>query len=146
MAYESVVRISVMVRSVAGLALALPNRFCRFDNAETERRGVITHVPGALGACAQGILAMKADSKNVPNGYSQSSMIIPNGAIAEVELGEAVTNLNVPLRIGGNGGEIDGAAYLANAAGDIIVGWPIQVGAVGEVIPFQFIPYGGVVA
>ena len=146
MTYEAVSRVSVAVNIIASVAQALPNRFCRFDAAATESRAVITHVPGANGAAARGILAMKADAKNRVNGYVASSMIIPNGAIAEVELGEAVTDLAVPLRIGGNGAEIDGAAYLANAAGDIIVAYPLALGAVGQVIPIQFVGYGGVIA
>lgn len=142
-AYENVRNVSVQVAVVASVAAALPYRFATWKNAGVDRE-VVTHVPGANGAVARGILAMKADAANVKDGFATSSIALPDGGICLVELGEAVTDITVPLRIGGDSTEVDGAAYLANAAGDVIVGYPLQTGAVGTIIEFQFLN-GGVV-
>lgn len=146
-AYEKANNLSVLVKVVAGVAAALPYRFCQIDTADTANLlSVKTHVPGANGAVAQGILAMKADPKAAPTGtaYAASSMVVP-GCQALVELGEAVTDLSVPLRVGGNSTEVDGAAYLANATGDVIVAYPLKLGVVGEIVPVLFIGYGGLI-
>lgn len=135
--------LSVLVKVTNSVAEALRYRFAQFDSAATEPRGVKTHVPGATGAVAQGILAQSADTKIV-NGYVTSSIIKPDGSVALVELGEAVAAINAPLRVGGNGAEVDGAAYLANATGDVIVGYALALGNVGDIIPIQFLGYAGV--
>lgn len=142
-AYENVRNVSVQVAVASSVAAALPYRFAKWVNGGVDRQ-VATHVPGANGAVACGILAMKADAAGVKDGYATSSIALPDGGICLVELGEAVTDITVPLRIGGNSTEVDGAAYLANAAGDYIVGYPLQTGAVGNIIEFQFFN-GGVV-
>ncbi len=142
--YENTSSITVMVAVVGGVAAALPYRFCKFDPAGAEPFCVITHVPPALGEAADGILAMKAD-KNVGTGLTASSMILPNGSQALIELGENCAQ-GALLRVGGNGAEVDGAAYLANAAGDVIVAKALKAGVVGEVIPIQFYGYRGLFA
>lgn len=149
--YENVRNISCRVRITSGVASAIMYRFCTWTQPALEPYEVKTHVPGANGAAARGILAMKPDPNGVrafatTTGYVNSSIALPDGGQCLVELGEAVTDLDVPLRIGGNSTEVDGAAYLANATGDVIVGYPLKTGGVGEIIPIQFIGYGGVVA
>jgi hypothetical protein len=136
-AYENVRNVSVQVAVASSVAAALPYRFATWKNAGADRE-VITHVPGANGAVARGILSMKADAAGVVDGFATSSMALPDGGICLVELAEAVTDITVPLRIGGNSSEVDGAAYLANATGDFIVGYPLQTGGVGAIIEFQF--------
>lgn len=139
-AYENVRNVSVQVAVVNRVPAALMYRFAKWKNGGVDRE-VVTHVPGAAGAVAHGILAMRADPA-VVDGFATSSIALPDGGIALVELGEAVTDITVPLRIGGNSSEVDGAAYLANAQGDYIVGYPLQTGAVGDIIEFQFLNGG----
>lgn len=140
--YENTRNISVQTAVTNSVAAALPFRFATWVNGGQPRE-VATHVPGATGAAARGIIAMKPDAKGVVNGFAQTTMVLPDGGVALVELGEQVTDLTVPLRIGGNSSEVDGAAYLANATGDVIVGYPLALGAVGDVIPFQFVGFAG---
>lgn len=135
--HERVVPISVQVEVVDGVAKALVDRFVTWETSSPAEREVITHVPGAAGAPAVGILAMKPDTRNVTNGYVTSSMVAPDGCIATVLLGENATQ-GAKLRIGGNSSEVDGAAYLANAQGDYIVGYAIEGGSAGEVISIHF--------
>lgn len=142
-ASELTANLSVLVKVTNSVPDALRYRFAQFDSAATEPRGVKTHVPGANGAAAQGILAMSADTKIV-NGYVASSIIKPDGSIALVELGEAVAAIGAKLRVGGNGAEVDGAAYLADAVGDVIVAYALALGSVGDIIPVQFVGYAGV--
>lgn len=140
---EGVETISVQVATSGGVASALLNRFVIWQPTAPVEREVITHVPGAFGAAAIGILAQKPDTRNVPTGYVQCAMVVPNEGIAIVELGEAVTTVGQKLRVGGNAAEIDGAAYLADATGDFIVAYALETGAVGEVIQIQFVGFAG---
>lgn len=140
--YENVRTVSVQTAVTSSVAAALPFRFATWKNGGQPRE-VETHVPGATGAAARGVIAMKADARNVVNGFAQTSMALPDGGICLIELGEAVIDITVPLRVGGNSTEVDGAAYLANATGDVIVGYPLALGAVGDVIPFQFVGFAG---
>lgn len=139
--FESIKPQSCRVQVTNGVAAALPNRFCRRDPAADDDDVMITHVPGAAGAPAQGVLAMKATSlatKATDTFLATSSYVRPDGCEATIELGEAVTQRGAPLRIGGNSTEVDGAAYLADASGDYIVGYAAELGVVGQVIRFQF--------
>ncbi len=140
--YENVRTISATAAVVAGVAGALPFRFVTWVNGG-ERWQVATQVPAATGAAARGICAMEVDTKNIVDGIGVTSVALPDGGQCLVELGEAVTDLTVPLRVGGNGAEVDGAAYLANATGDVIVAYPLQTGVVGDIIEIQFVGYAG---
>lgn len=139
--YNAVTMIPVVVNVSSGTAAALINRFVTWDTSNEGR--VITHVPGANGAAAVGILmeAVETDS----DGEHESSMAIPNGAIVDVLLGENCT-LGADLRVGGNSSETDGAAYLANATNDVIVAKALQAGSAGEIIRVQFLGYAGLAA
>lgn len=141
---ENVRLLTVLVNVTAGVAGAVANRFCLIDSAGTEPSVVKTHVPGANGAAAQGILAMKPDAAGRVNGLVACSMAIPGGKVP-LELGQAVAQGD-PIRIGGNSTEVDGAGYKADATGDVIVAYATKAGAVGEVIPVLFTGYSGVVA
>jgi len=141
--YENVRNLSVTCKVTSNVAAMQIYRFAKRVTSNNEFCEFATHVPGALGAAAEGICSMKPDAKNVKNGYVASSIALPGGQ-ALVELGEAVTDLSVPLRIGGNSTEVDGAAYLANATGDVIVAYPLKTGVVGEIIPILFVGYAGV--
>lgn len=143
--HESIKPQSCRVQVTNGVAAALPNRFCRRDTAAAADDVMITHVPGAAGAPAQGVLAMRATSINTRTDetyLATTSYVRPDGCEATIELGEAVTQRGAPLRIGGNSTEVDGAAYLADAAGDYIVGYAAELGVVGQVIRFEFLNAG----
>lgn len=143
--FESIKPQSCRVQVTNGVAAALPNRFCRAVVNGAVDDLMETHVPGAAGAPAQGILAMSATSINTratDTFLATTSYVRPDGCEATVELGEAVTQRGQALRIGGNSTEVDGAAYLADASGDYIVGYAKEVGVVGQVIRFEFINAG----
>jgi hypothetical protein len=148
--YELARTLNCSIKVVNGVPSALMYRFATWVNAG-EPFEIATHVPGANGAAARGIVAQKADPNGLrafatTTGYVNSQIAIPEGGQCLIELGEAVTDITVPLRVGGNSTEVDGAAYLANATGDVIVAYPLSLGSVGQIIPIQFIGYGGVVA
>jgi hypothetical protein len=144
--FESIKPQSCRVLLTNGVAAALPNRFCKMDPAGTVDDAMITHVPAvAAGEPAQGILAMRATDLNTlatDSGYRTTSYVRPDGAEATVELGEAVTARGAALRIGGFGGETPGRAYLADASGDVIVGYAREAGVVGQIIRFEFVNAG----
>jgi hypothetical protein len=139
---EATRSVNVTVQVASSVAGALQNRFCIWEGTSPNDREVITHVPGALGAASVGILAENVDTDN-GDGFRESSMIIPDGGIAKVELGEAVVTVGSALRVGGNAGEVDGAAYLANATGDVIVGYALETGSAGEICSIQYVGFAG---
>lgn len=133
-------KVPVKVNVSSGTPAALVKKFCVWD---TNADRVITHVPGAHGAAAVGILYESVETST--DGEHESAMILP-GCITKITLGEAVTTVGAALRIGGNSSETDGAAYLANATNDVIVGYALSTGAVGDVISFHFTGYSGLAA
>jgi hypothetical protein len=141
---ESTKNINVTVEVTSGVPGALLYRFATWQGTTPGPKEVITHVPGANGAVARGILA-EAPRADVGDGFYNSSIVVPDGSVAEVELGEAVTVVGSPLRVGGNSSEVDGAAYLADAQGDFIVGYALETGGVGAIIKFQFLGFAGLV-
>lgn len=141
-AYENVRNITVNVAVVAGVAAAQMYRFCEIDAAASEPYAVKTQVAAALGALPDGIMAMNPDV-NIKDGFVSAPMALADGGQCLVELGEICAKGDW-LRVGGNGGEVDGAAYLANAAGDIRVAKALKAGVVGEIIPIVFYGFRGV--
>ncbi len=141
--HENVHLGSCQVRTVAGVAQALVDRFCTRVAASVNGVAdeMITFVPGANGGVPDGIIGMKPDAVNVPNGVVTTSYVLMDGCEAVIELGEVVTD-GALLRVGGNGAEVDGAAYLADAAGDVQIGKALEAGAVGQKIRFKFQYYG----
>jgi|SRR3990172_808318 len=138
--FESVKIQSCRVKVTNGVAAAVVNRFCTPQTSSPGEDEVITHVPGAAGAPAFGILAEVPNVNAIVNpgtGFVTCGYVRPDGAKALVELAEICTQ-GAKLRIGGNFSETDGAAYLANATGDYIVGTALEDGAVGQVISFSF--------
>lgn len=142
MSYEYVRNITVNVAVVASVAAAQMYRFVGWETSTPDPYEVKTYVPGANGGVPAGICAMKPDT-NIKDGYVSIPMALADGAQCEIELGQAVTQ-GAKLRCGGNSSEVDGTAYLADAAGDVIIGTALKAGGVGEIIPFQF-QYEGVV-
>lgn len=138
--YNSIRALPVKVNVSSGVAAALVDRFCVWD---TTAERVITHVPGANGAFAQGVLQESVDVQS--DGEKQSSMAMP-GCIVKILLGETVSAIGAALRVGGNSSETDGAAYLANATNDVIVGYALETGAAGELISMYFVGYAGLAA
>jgi len=142
MSFENLRSINVQVQLASNVAGALPNRFVAYETSSAEDREVITLVPGANGAVAAGILAQAIDT-TAADGFYASSMVQPGG-VAQVLLGENVT-AGAPLRAGGNLTEVDGAAYLANAVGDVIIAYALEDGSAGEIVEIDFVGYHGVV-
>lgn len=137
---EMVSAITVAVNVSSSTAAALVNRFCIWDSSNAGR--VITHVPGANGAAARGVLQEAVDTQS--DGVKSSSMAVPTGTVVKILLGEAVSSPGAALRVGGNSSETDGAAYLADASNDVIVGYALDTGAAGDIIRMQFMGYVGV--
>lgn len=143
-AYENVRCLSAVTAIAANVAAAKLYRFVEFDGSAAEEFAVITHVPGANGAPSDGICAMKPDTQ-IGDGFVATLIAVPDGGQAVIELGEDCSNGD-DLRVGGNSTEEDGAAYLANATGDIIVAKALSDGVAGQVIPIQYYGYRGAVA
>lgn len=140
-AYENVRNLSAVTLVTAGVAAAAMYRFIEWDDAATEEFGVKTHVPGANGAASDGIGAMKPDTK-IGDGYVAMLIAVPDGGQCVIELGEDAS-AGDDLRVGGDGAEVDGAAYLADAAGDVIVAKALTDGVAGQIIPIQYFGYRG---
>ena len=138
--FEAIKIQSCRVKVVDRVAAAVVNRFVTWDTSSPGEDEMITHVPGANGAPAVGILAEVPNAAAGPASgtiYVTCGYVRPDGSKALIELREVCTQ-GAKLRIGGNSSEVDGAAYLADATGDYIVGTALEAGAVGQVISFQF--------
>ncbi len=143
--YENARSISAQALITNGVASCNIYRFVSWVNGGGAFQ-VANQVPSATGAAARGICSMAPDNKNVTNGLVATSVAVPDGGQNLIELGEAVTDITVPLRVGGNSDEVDGAAYLANASNDVIVAYPLALGAIGDIIPIEFVGYAGLIA
>lgn len=134
-AYENVREVSVVVGVAAGVAAVNKYRFAKWLDGGVDQEVTVAAAPGDIVA---GVISQKVATKLNDGNYKAPavSMAVADGGIALVELGEAVVDLDVPLRPGP-----DGKAYLADAAGDRKVGQPLELGAVGQIIRFQF--FGG---
>jgi hypothetical protein len=143
-AHENVTLQSCKVRVVNGVAAAIVDRFCVRDQTLGREDEMITHVPAAAGAPAQGVIGMAPDTRPfaTSTGTVVTNYVRPDGCEAVVELAEAVPAPGTKLRVGGAGAEVKGAAYLADASGDYVVGISSEAGAVGQKIRFQFINLG----
>lgn len=130
------------VRVVNSVAQAIVDRFCVRTNANGVPDEMITFVPpAATGGIPDGIIAMKPDAVNIVNGVAVTSYVVSDGCEATIELREACAD-GALLRCGGFGGEVAGAAYLADAAGDVQIGKALEAGAVGQIIRFIYKNYG----
>lgn len=144
--FENVTLQSCRVKVVSGVAAAIVDRFCVRQTSTPGAEEMITYVAPAAGGVPDGIIAMKPDATAFPDttGFVVTSYVRPDNCEAIIELGEIVTQ-GALLRCGGNSTEVDGAAYLADASGDVIIGKAAEGGAVGQKIRFNF-GYRGVVA
>jgi hypothetical protein len=136
-AYESVREVSVIVGvDNAGVAAVTKHRFAKWLQG-----GVDQEVTAATGVADQiaGVISQKV-ATTLQSGIAYKapavSMAIPNNGVGLVELGEAVTTLDVMLRPGPLG-----KAFLADATGDRKVAQPLELGAVGQIIRVQL--FGG---
>lgn len=133
-AYENVRELSVVVGvSNAGAAAVQKYRFAKWKAG-----GADQEVEAATGVAddVAGVISQKVPTTLEPGKAYLSpavSMAIADSGIALVELGEAVTAIGADLRTG-----TDGKAFLADAAGDGIVGEALEVGVIGQIIRFQF--------
>lgn len=133
-AYENVRELSVVVAVDAQGAAAVQ----KYRFAKWKAGGADQEVEAATGVAddVAGVISQKVPTTLSPgNAYLSPavSMAIADSGIALVELGEAVAAIGADLRPGDAG-----KAFLADAAGDGIVGEALEVGAVGQIIRFQF--------
>jgi hypothetical protein len=138
-AYENVREVSAVVGvDNAGAAAVVKYRFAKWLNG-----GVDQEVTAATGVAdiVAGVISQKVPTNLQPGVAYKApavSMVVGDNGIALVELGEAVTDLAVPLRPG-----TAGKAFLADATGDRKVGMPLETGSIGQIIRFQFIGGAG---
>lgn len=135
-AYENVREVSVIVEvSDAGVPAVDKYRFAKWTDAAGSVDQEVTVADGVADIVA-GVISQKVPVTLNPGTEYKApavSMAIADNGIALVELGEAVVDLDVPLRPG-----TDGKAFLADAAGDRKVGMPLETGGIGAIIRFQF--------
>lgn len=141
--HEGVTLQSCKVRITAGAAAAIVDRFCIRDTTAGRGDEMITYVPGANGGVPDGIIAMKPDTVSPDySGTVVTTYVRADGAEAVIELGE-IAGAGVWLRAGGNSTEVDGAAYLADATGDVRIFKTAEAGVVGQKVRGNFHPYAG---
>jgi len=135
-AYENVREVSVIVGvDSSGVPAVDKYRFAKWSDASGFVDQEVIAADGVADIPA-GVISQKVARTLHPGTAYKApavSMAVGDNGIALVELGEAVTDLDVPLRCG-----TGGAAFLANAAGDRKVGMPLETGAIGQIIRFQF--------
>lgn len=138
-AYEKVREVSVIVEvSDTGVAAVNKYRFAKWQDAAGSVDQEVTAATGVADIVA-GVISQKVATTLQPGSeYKAPAVSMAFDGIALVELGEAVTDLDVMLRPG-----TDGKAFLANAAGDRKVGQPLETGAIGDIIRFQLFAGAG---
>lgn len=138
-AYENVREVSVIVEvSDTGVAAVNKYRFAKWQDAAGSVDQEVTAATGVADIVA-GVISQKVATTLQPGSeYKAPAVSMAFDGIALVELGEAVTDLDVMLRPG-----TDGKAFLANAAGDRKVGQPLETGAIGDIIRFQLFAGAG---
>lgn len=132
-AYENVRQVSVIVGvDSSGAAAVNKFRFAKWSDASGFVDQEVIAASGVADIPA-GIIAQSVATK-LSSGiaYKSPAVAMAVDGIALVELGEAVTDLDVHLRPG-----TDGKAFLANATGDRKVAQPLEVGVVGQIIRCQ---------
>lgn len=132
-AYENVREVSVIVEvSDAGVPAVDKYRFAKWQDAAGSVDQEVTAATGVADIVA-GVISQKV-AANLQSGveYKAPAVSMAFDGIALVELGEAVSDLDVHLRAG-----TDGMAFLANAAGDRKVAQPLETGAIGDIIRIQ---------
>lgn len=134
-AYENVREVSVIVGvDDTGAAAVQKYRFAKWNDANGSIDQEVTAATGVADIPA-GVISQKVPTKLQPGVAYKSpavSMAVLDNGIQLVELGEAVVDLDVPLRPGPLG-----RAFLADAAGDRMVAKPLEVGAIGQIIRIQ---------
>lgn len=138
-AYENVREVSVIVEvSDAGVAAVEKYRFAKWQDAAGSVDQEVTAATGVADIVA-GVISQKV-ATNLQSGteYKAPAVSMAFDGIALVELGEAVTDLDVMLRPG-----TDGMAFLANAAGDRKVAQPLETGSIGDIIRIQLFAGAG---
>lgn len=149
--HENVTLQSCKVRITSGVAGATVDRFVVHETTAGRIDEVINYVPPAAGGVPDGILGMKPDiPRGIGDGTPYSGTVVTSyvrgdGCEAVIELGEAVTIGTTTnwLRVGGNASEVKGAAYLADATGDVRVAKALESGAVGQKIRIQYLGFSG---
>lgn len=136
-AYENVREVSVIVGvDASGVAAVTKYRFAKWLDGGVDQEVTVADQVGDIVA---GVISQKpATTLDDGNAYKAPAVSMAFDGIALVELGEAVTDLDVMLRPG-----TDGKAFLANAAGDRKVGQPLETGAIGDIIRFQLFAGAG---
>lgn len=136
-AYENVREVSVIVGvNSSGAAAVTKYRFAKWLDGGVDQE--VTVADGVADIVAGVISQKPATTLDPGTAYKAPAVSMAFDGIALVELGEAVTDLDVMLRPG-----TDGKAFLANAAGDRKVGQPLETGAIGDIIRFQLFAGAG---
>lgn len=132
-AYENVREVSVIVGvDSSGVAAVNKYRFAKWSDAAGSVDQEVIAASGVADRPA-GVISQKVATKlNSGVAYKAPAVAMAVDGIALVELGEAVTDLDVPLRCG-----TGGAAFLADATGDRPVAMPLEMGSVGQIIRCQ---------
>lgn len=134
-AYENVREVSVIVGvDNAGAAAVDKYRFAKWSDAGGFVDQEVIAATGVADIVA-GVISQRVAKTLTPGTAYKApavSMALLDQGIQLVELGEAVVDLDVPLRPG-----VGGKAYLADAAGDRCVAKPLEVGAIGQIIRIQ---------
>lgn len=132
-AYENVREVSVIVGvDNAGAAAVTKYRFAKWLDGAGSVDQEVTAATGVADIVA-GVISQKVPTLLQPGvAYKAPAVSMAFDGIALVELGEAVTDLDIHLRPGAGG-----AAFLADAAGDRKVAQPLELGAIGQIIRIQ---------
>jgi hypothetical protein len=139
-AYENVREVSVIVEvSDAGAPAVDKYLFAKWLDGGVDQE--VTAADGVADIVA-GIISQKV-AADLQSGveYKAPAVSMAFDGIALVELGEAVTDLDVHLRPG-----TGGAAFLANASGDRKVAQPLETGSIGDIIRVQLYAGAGELA
>lgn len=138
-AYEKVCEVSAIVGvDASGVPAVEKYRFAKWSDAAGSVAQEVIAAEG-VGDIVAGIISQKPATDLQPgSAYKAPAVSMATGGICLVELGEAVTDLDVMLRPG-----TGGAAFLANAAGDRKVAQPLETGSIGDIIRCQLFAGAG---
>ncbi len=132
-AYENVREVSVIVGIDASAVRAVEKyRFAKWSDASGFVDQEVIAATGVADIPAGIISQTPASDLQAGVAYKAPAVSMAFDGIALVELGEAVTDLDVHLRPG-----TAGKAFLADATGDRRVAQPLEVGSIGDIIRVQ---------
>lgn len=138
-AYENVREVSVIVAvDSSGVRAVSRYRFAKWSDASGFVDQEVIAATGVADIVAGVVAGNAAADLNAGVAYKAPAVPMAVDGICLVELGEAVTDLDVMLRPG-----TGGAAFLADATGDRKVAQPLETGSIGDVIRCQLFAGAG---